>query len=91
MLRQIGRIVLSVATARTLPAVLGHGAALSVIMAVFEYQGGSLSGFRKDPDVDEFERKEELRKNRRRPIQETIGELGEGRGKVKRPASISEY
>jgi hypothetical protein len=49
-------------------------------MGAFDYTGGSLSGFKKDKDLDEFERKEALRKNRRRPIQETLSELGEGRG-----------
>lgn len=39
-----------------------------------------MSGYDKDPAVDEFDRKEYLRKNRRRPIEQTISELGEGRG-----------
>jgi hypothetical protein len=39
-----------------------------------------MQGYGKDPKVDEFARKEELRKNKRRPVQETIAELGEGRG-----------
>jgi len=54
---------------------------LSVLMGVFDYTGGKLSGYDKDPDVDEIDRKEALRKNRRRSIWETIQELGEGRGK----------
>lgn len=49
-------------------------------MGAFDYTGGSLSGFKKDKDLDEFERKQALRKNRRRPIEETLSELGEGRG-----------
>jgi len=32
--------------------------------------------------VDEYERKEQLRRNRRRPIQQTVEELGEGRGRI---------
>ena len=39
-----------------------------------------MAGAGRDPEVDEFERKQQLRKNRRRPIQETLNELGEGRG-----------
>ena len=39
-----------------------------------------MSGYEKDSSIDEYERKEQLRKNRRRPIQETLNELGEGRG-----------
>ncbi|KZF24549.1 NADH-ubiquinone oxidoreductase [Xylona heveae TC161] len=65
---------------RTFPAVLGYGAGLAVLMGVFDYTGGKLSGYMKDPAQDEFERKEELRRNRRRPLEETIAELGEGRG-----------
>jgi hypothetical protein len=64
----------------TTPAVLGFGALTAVVMGVYDYTGGSLRGFKKDPEVDEFERKETLRKNRRRPIEQTISELGEGRG-----------
>lgn len=71
---------LTTKTARTLPAVLGYGTLFSVVLSAFEYTGGSLWGHKKDSDVDEFERKEKLRKNKRRPIQETIDELGEGRG-----------
>lgn len=65
-----------------MPLVLGYGAVTSVLLTAFEYTGGSLRG--KMPEIegmDEFERKEYLRKNRRRPIEETLAEVGEGRGK----------
>ncbi|MCJ1399294.1 hypothetical protein MMC11_002496 [Xylographa trunciseda] len=65
---------------RTVPAVLGYGAGLAVLLGTFDYTGGVLTGYEKDPHVDEYDRKEQLRKNRRRPIQETINNLGEGRG-----------
>ncbi|KAI9813535.1 MAG: hypothetical protein M1832_006266 [Thelocarpon impressellum] len=65
---------------RTIPAVLGYGAGFAVILGTFDYTGGVLTGYSRDPEVDEFERKQQLRKNRRRPIQETLEELGEGRG-----------
>lgn len=68
------------ATVRTIPAVLGLGAGLAVLQGVFTYTGGAFSGYDKGPSVDEFDRKQQLRKNRRRPIQETLDELGEGRG-----------
>ena len=68
---------------RSLPAVLGYGAGLAVVLSAFDYTGGVLSGYAKDPEVDEYERKQELRKNRRKPIQETIEQLGEGRGEWK--------
>jgi len=65
---------------RTMPAVLGYGAACAVFLGTFDYTGGVLTGYEKDPNVDEYDRKQELRKNRRMPIQETINDLGEGRG-----------
>ena len=40
-----------------------------------------MTGYSRDADVDEFERKEQLRKARRRPVEETVAELGEGRGR----------
>jgi len=49
-------------------------------MSAFSYTGGSFFGYRKDPTIDEYDRKQGLRHNRRRPIDETISELGEGRG-----------
>lgn len=67
---------------RTFPAVLGFGAGLAIVQGVFDYTGGKFSGYDKDPNVDEYERKEALRMNRRRPIQETLEELGEGRGEL---------
>ena len=69
---------------RTMPAVLGYGAGLAVLLGSFDYTGGQLRGYDKDPEVDEYERKQQLRKNRRRPIQETLEELGEGRGASRR-------
>ncbi|KAK5004116.1 hypothetical protein LTR28_009331 [Elasticomyces elasticus] len=68
------------AMVRTAPAVLGYGAFTAVILGVFTYTGGRLSGYVRDPEVDEVSRKEYLRKNRRRPIDEVVNQLGEGRG-----------
>ena len=65
---------------RSAPAVMGYGAALSVVLAAFTYTGGKLTGYERDPAVDEVSRKEYLRKNRRRPVDEIVNELGEGRG-----------
>jgi hypothetical protein len=53
---------------------------MSVVLSTFDYTGGTLQGFSQDKEGDEYERKENLRKNRRRPVEETIEELGEGRG-----------
>lgn len=53
---------------------------VAVVLGAFSYTGGKLEGYRRDPTVDEVARKEFLRKNRRRPIEGTLEELGEGRG-----------
>ena len=72
--------LLTCAPDRSLPHVIGYGATAAVLLGVFNYTGGSLAGFREDQKEDDFDRKEFLRKNRRRPIDETIDELGERRG-----------
>jgi len=69
---------------RSMPAILGYGAGLAVVLAAFNYTGGRLTGYSKDPEVDEVSRKEYLRRNRRRPMEDTVAELGEGRGKTAR-------
>ncbi|CAJ2509245.1 Uu.00g142710.m01.CDS01 [Anthostomella pinea] len=70
---------LGLRTAR-MPRILGFGAVFSVVMTAFDYTGGSLRGKRTEvPGMDEYERKEFMRKNRRRPITETIADIGEGR------------
>ncbi|KAI0832206.1 hypothetical protein F5Y06DRAFT_190383 [Hypoxylon sp. FL0890] len=64
-----------------MPMILGFGAAFSIIMSAFEYTGGTLRGPPRTevPEMDQYERKEYMRKNRRRPIAETISDIGEGR------------
>jgi hypothetical protein len=59
--------------------MLGGGASFAVVMAAASYSSG-LVGFKSDVVEDEVERKEALKKMRRRPIEETVAELGEGRG-----------
>ena len=61
--------------------MLGLGAGSAVFQGVFDYCGGKLSGFDKNPYLDITEYKEWLKNNRRRPVEETISEIGEGRGK----------
>ncbi|ETS75300.1 NADH-ubiquinone oxidoreductase subunit A [Pestalotiopsis fici W106-1] len=64
-----------------MPQILGQGALISVVLTAFDYTGGRLSGSKTDSQfVDEYERKEYLRNNRRRPLTETVADLGEGRG-----------
>jgi len=65
---------------RTVPMVLGWGALTAVILGTYELTGGAIYGNREIKEIDEFEYKQKLRANKRRPIQETIDELGEGRG-----------
>ena len=72
-------------TARTFPAMVGYGATLASILGIFEYTGGTLWGYNTaNPAVDEFERREQLRKAYRKPAEETFAELGEGRGMIPR-------
>ncbi|KAJ5168058.1 NADH-ubiquinone oxidoreductase [Penicillium canariense] len=66
--------------ARTLPAVLGYGVALSAGMYAFDYTGGNLFGYSKNKEEDEFERRTKLRKAFQTPAEQTFAELGEGRG-----------
>lgn len=66
---------------RSIPAVLGYGTALATILGVFDYTGGRLTSPYEEVRGDEVERKEQMRKNRRRPVEETVHQLGEGRGK----------
>ncbi|KAF3939256.1 hypothetical protein ABW19_dt0204220 [Dactylella cylindrospora] len=63
-----------------IPAVLGFGAGLASLLASFEVGGGTLRGFYDSPKVDEVARKDQIRTTRRRPVEETLAEIGEGRG-----------
>lgn len=73
-----------------MPAILGYGAFASIIITGYEYTGGSLAGKSRwaDNGRDEFESREEARKLRRRPIEQTIAEVGEGRGEY---SSLPDY
>ncbi|EXJ77988.1 hypothetical protein A1O3_09147 [Capronia epimyces CBS 606.96] len=66
---------------RSMPATLGGSLALGVSMAVASYTGRSV--FESGEDEFQHDRigyKEEAKARYRRPINETINELGEGRG-----------
>lgn len=73
-----------------MPRIVGMGAFTAVVLAVFDFTGGTLVGLSKQTDEDRFERKEHLRKNRRRPMEETIAQLGDGRGGSKFPTVFKE-
>ncbi|KAK0725438.1 hypothetical protein B0H67DRAFT_598690 [Lasiosphaeris hirsuta] len=62
-----------------MPRVLGYGAFAAIVSSAFYYTGNSLMGRGKDPELDNFERAERVRLNRRRPVEETLAEVGEGR------------
>lgn len=73
--------------ARTFPAILGYGAALATAMAGFDFTGGSLFGSKKSTDVDEFDRRTQLRTAYQTSVEQTFAELGEGRGMAIAPLS----
>lgn len=60
--------------------MLAGGAATALTLGVFDLAGGAINGYKQPQEIDEFEYKQKLRANKRRPIQETIDEIGEGRG-----------
>lgn len=60
--------------------MMGYGATLAITMSVFDFTGG-LWGYDRDAQTDEYERRTQLRKAYRKPGEETIAELGEGRGR----------
>lgn len=63
-----------------MPIAIGLGALTGVTLGVLDFTGSRLRGWTDRPEEEEFERKMRLRANRRRPIEETIAEIGEGRG-----------
>jgi len=75
------RAIAKLPTVRTAPAVAGYGTALAVVLGTWHFAGGKITGYQIDTTVDEVARKEYVRKNRRRPMEETLEQVGEGRGK----------
>lgn len=64
-------------------ATLGGGLALGTAMAVVSYTGNSMFESASDkPITDRVAQKEEAKNRFRRPLNETINELGEGRGEI---------
>ncbi|CAK7241361.1 MAG: hypothetical protein STHCBS139747_002822 [Sporothrix thermara] len=62
-----------------MPRIVGMGAFTATVLAAFDFTGGKLTGWANETEEDRFERKEYQRKNRRRPAEETISQLGDGR------------
>ncbi|KAI4691774.1 hypothetical protein J4E81_007301 [Alternaria sp. BMP 2799] len=68
---------------RSLPFMLGAGVCFSTVLTAYRYTAGmrGIGDIRDQVDDDgEVERREELKKVRRRPMSETLQQLGEGRG-----------
>ena len=64
--------------AKRMPVVMGMGAAVGLTQGLFTLFGGRLGSFKEESD--EFERKEIIRRTTRIPVEQTIQEVGEGRG-----------
>jgi len=64
---------------RSLPGVLGYGVLTGVFTSILTYSGGELR-YRYDPEADVFAEKQAGRKNWRSPAEQTLAEVGEGRG-----------
>lgn len=58
--------------------MLALGAFVGTAQGLFHVAGGRLDSFYKEED--EFERKEIVRRTTRVPIEQTVSEIGEGRG-----------
>ncbi|KAF7562427.1 hypothetical protein G7046_g1699 [Stylonectria norvegica] len=63
---------------RRMPIVVGLGTGLAAVQSTFHFLGGRYDSFYQEDD--EFERKEIIRRTTRTPIEQTISEIGEGRG-----------
>ena len=63
--------------------MFGFGTAFAIAMGVTSYTGG-LIGTGQAQYPTEYERKEEMRKVRRKPIEETLANIGEGRSEFRR-------
>jgi hypothetical protein len=61
--------------------MLGAGAVFGTGMAAFRYTAGLRGTTSGEVDEEEIERREAMKKMRRRPLSETLDQLGEGRGK----------
>ncbi|KAL2117403.1 hypothetical protein VTJ04DRAFT_7063 [Mycothermus thermophilus] len=61
-------------------SVLGWSLFTGSSIGTFAYTGNTLRGYFTRQGEEEWERKERLRLTRRRPIEETLANIGEGRG-----------
>ncbi|GJN71541.1 mitochondrial import inner membrane translocase subunit Tim17 family protein [Purpureocillium lilacinum] len=63
---------------RRMPVVMGIGALIGGLQGTLHLFGARIDSFKKEDD--EFARKETVRRTTRVPIEQTISEVGEGRG-----------
>jgi hypothetical protein len=61
--------------------MLGAGAAFSSVLTAYRYTNGLRGIASSETDEEEVERRENAKKFRRRPLSETIEQMGEGRGR----------
>jgi hypothetical protein len=66
-------------TVKRTPVMFALGGFVGAAQGLFHVMGNRLDSFYKEED--EFERKEIVRRTTRLPIEQTIAEIGEGRGK----------
>jgi hypothetical protein len=64
----------------TMPGFVGLTLLSSFSLGLFTYSGGNIEGRVEDPDADLYARSEKERKTWRVPVEQTIAEIGEGRG-----------
>lgn len=64
--------------------MIGYSVACATLLGTFDFTGSRLANDSVDPNVDEFDRRTALRTNYRSPGEQTIAELGEGRGKMEK-------
>lgn len=70
-------LLINIAVKRT-PLVFGLGALVGTVQGSFALFGGRLDSWK--TEQDEFECKETVRRTTRVPVEQTIAEIGEGRG-----------
>ncbi|KAF7504168.1 hypothetical protein GJ744_002637 [Endocarpon pusillum] len=65
---------------RQMSSVIGRGVLVAITLAAASYTGNSMLSETVDTDTDRFLSKSEIRNRFRRPVNELINEIGEGRG-----------
>lgn len=68
--------------------MIGAGVCFSTAMTAFRYTAGLRGPANGELDDEEVERREAHKKLRRRPLSETLEQLGEGRGMHFKPSSV---